>query len=178
MPTHPLFILIFLGENVAYRSLRFRRGFLRLSLVCSPSALWRGEVHENYVTTAFSPVWAHNETRTGRWLNYVRIAPGGDAAMSRARFRLKLYEPAVKCLGDAGQLKFPALRPPLDSDIFAFARKVVLARSFSLIRHSSLSVYMYRSAAWALPRKRGITLASAISRDKSRVDVRGEIRNS
>lgn len=43
------------------------------------------------------------------------------------------------------RLKFLALRPPLDSNIFASARKVVLSRSFSLIRHSSLSVYMYRT---------------------------------
>jgi len=149
VPTHPLFILIF-HENVAYRSLRFRRGCLHLSLVSVHHLPCDGVeyTNENYLYRFFSDrcdVLVHTmQHGCRRWLNYVRIVPGGDAAWFRTRFRLKLYESAVKCLGDVDQLKFLALRPSLDLNIFTLAWKTVLSQSFSLIRHSSLSVYMYR----------------------------------
>lgn len=106
-------------------------------------------------------------------------------SVSRVRFRLKLYEPVVKCLGEASdvgqRLKFLALRLSLDSNIFAPARKAVLSQSFSLIRHSSLSVYMYRSIRYVwLSRENAVLLSRVLSTATNRestFEVKSEIRN-
>lgn len=82
---------------------------------------------------------------------------------------------------DVGQLTFLAPRPPLRLKYFCPRAKggfipVVLA--YSPLISVRLNVSLYRIPLWSLPRKRGIALAGTISRDKSRVDIRGEIRNS
>lgn len=68
--------------------------------------------------------------------------------MSRARFRLKLYEPAVKCLGDVGPVEILGTFD-LSARLKYFYpdTKGVLSRSLSLIRHSSRFVYIYYPTA-------------------------------
>jgi len=149
-----------------------------VSSVCPSSVLQRDGMYENYVT-AFSPAGARcNTDKTMTELRENCI--WRRCSVSRTRSRLKLYELAVKCLGDVGQLKFLAFQPSLHSNIFAPRAKdgfisVVLAYSFATHLCPFICIVLSRLT---LPRKRGITLASAINRDKSRVDIRGEIRNS
>lgn len=66
-------------------------------------------------------------------------------SVSRARFRLKLYEPAVKCLGDVGPVEILCASTSARLKYFYPDAKGVLSRLFSLIRHSSRSVYIYAS---------------------------------
>lgn len=159
MPTHPLFILIFLGKDVTHGSLTF-------PLFCSPSSRLRRDAHENYDPFFFSPdsavQWNTNETMTELREN----CTWRRCSVSRARFRLKLYEPAVKCLGDVEPVEILGTFD-LSARLKYFYpdTKGVLSRSFSLIRHSSRSVYVSPrlSLSFFPSNSHYITLPGAIS---------------
>lgn len=136
----------------------------------------RRDAYENYgryhFFFFFFPRPSYNETRTETMTELRENCTWRRCSASRARFRLKLYEPAVKCLGDVEPAEILGcfdLRSTLK--YFYPDTEGVLSRSFSLIRHSSRFVYMYMYHS-RIPRlflssplenSHRITLASAMS---------------
>jgi len=120
-----------------------------VSSVCPLSVLQRDGMHEN--VTAFSPA----DVRCNTDKTMTELRENCTWRRCSTRSRLKLYELAVKCLGDVGQLKFLAFQTFARLEYFCPSRerRFYLSRSRLFIRHSSLSVYMYRSISPDSPEK-------------------------
>lgn len=94
-------------------------------------------------------------------------------SVSRARFRLKLYEPAVKCLGDVGpaEILLDASTFSLDSNIFISTRKAFYpGRSRLFVTHLGSFICIYITprhlACFSLFLSKILTVL--LCRDKSR----------
>lgn len=187
VPTHPLFILIFRGGNVAYNLLKFRQS----SSVCSSSvhrlrgcAVMGDGGCENYGRYRFflgRRIMKHRG-RNDDWTIAMWELQGRCSA-SRARFRLKLYELAVKWLGDVGLAQISlALRPlarleyfyPNAKDAFSRHRSrlfiVHLCMCIHICAHTHTSRCIPSKFYLFFAKKRRISFANVIKRDKSSVD--------